>query len=372
LVLQKHIIAEHEHGTGQDCTLDEDVIEKGAVLSTECSQEALEHASDGTEEHIENPKVVDRRDGLLHVLVVGDRVHGETEVHLQGESLDDGQCEHHGEHGSVVVFGSSDVGTSNLFSRKGGTHGGEGVSEDEHEHGGSKQENSGVLFSDSKPSSDEGKELPLPCVDPEHNQLGDSIVKISSESAACLPLGAETSWLHGGSAVLEASHNEIIGKGSDELSEGKTFGSHLVDGDQLVADKWVDGHEEAVGQGWSPEVVKAVEESSVSIGNTPEPNCWCQVKEIILSALRVFLILSEHGGEDSSPVEDASEHAEEKERPKEQSSIEDVTRKFDFAGGERVRNERLQHGVEDDGCSEADEVNQDVGHRDDVNELVVT
>lgn len=48
-----------------------------------------------------------------------------------------------------------------------------------------------------------------------------------------------------------------------------------------------------------------------------------------------------------------------------------MTRKFDFAGGECVRNERLQHGVEDDGCSEADEVNQDVGHRDDVNELVV-
>ena len=169
------------------------------------------------------------------------------------------------------------------------------------------------MFSDSEPSSNEGEELPLPGVNPEHNQLRDSIGKISSESTACLPLGAETGWFHGGSAVLEASHNEIVGECSDELSEGKTFGSHLVDSDKLVADEWVDGDEEAVGQGWRPEVIEAVEESSVSIGNTPEPNCWCQMKEIILSTLSVFLILSEHGGEDGGPVEDTNEHAEEEE-----------------------------------------------------------
>lgn len=114
----------------------------------------------------------------------------------------------------------------------------------------------------------------MPGVNPEHNQLRDSIIKISSKSTACLPLWAETSWFHGSSAMYEASHNEIISKVTDEHSKGKTFGSHLINSDELIADEWVNGNKEAVGQCWCPEVIEAVKESSVSIGNTPEPNCW--------------------------------------------------------------------------------------------------
>lgn len=91
------------------------------------------------------------------------------------------------------------------------------------------------MFSYSKPSSNEGKALPLPGINPEHDQLRYSIVKISAKSTAGLAFWAEAGWSHGGSAVLQASQDEVIGKVGDELSKSKAFWSHFIDSDKLVA-----------------------------------------------------------------------------------------------------------------------------------------
>lgn len=109
--------------------------------------------------------------------------------------------------------------------------------------------------------------------------------------------------------MLQASQDEVVDEVGDELGKSKSFWSHFTDCDELVADNWVNSHEDEVGKCWSPKVVKAIEKSSVSISDSPEPNRWSQVKEILLGVIGFSLILTEDIGKDHSPVDHTNNHA---------------------------------------------------------------
>ena len=148
----------------------------------------------------------------------------------------------------------------------------------------------------AEPAGDEGDQLPLPGVDPEHDELRNAVVKILAEVAECFKTRTEAGWLHPDIGVRNCSQNQEGDEVGEETSESETLGTQSIDFDALVANNWVQHQNgEEVGESWRPELVVAVKESSVSIANTPEPEGGQQVRQILLSHVGIFLVLVHEG-----------------------------------------------------------------------------
>lgn len=213
---------------------------------------------------------------------------------------------------SVVILGGGDISTSDFLSAEGGSSGSQRVTNNKAEHHGSKQCDSCVLFSDSEPSGDEGKKLPLPCVNPEHDQLWDAVVQVLAQVEAGFESWAEACWFHSDVLVLDDSHDEIGQEVGDESGDCKAFCSHLVDLNDLVADKWVHHtNSEEICEAWRPEFMEAVEESTICIANTPEPKGWAEVHKVLLGHVSILLILSKDVRKYESTVHGSDDHEEE-------------------------------------------------------------
>jgi len=102
--------------------------------------------------------------------------------------------------------------------------------------------------------------------------LRDSIVEVLAKVAASFESGAETSRLHPHINVLNSSQNEICNEVSQESCNSESLSSQLLHLDALIAKQWMaDANREEVSEARRPELVEAVEESSVGIADTPEP-----------------------------------------------------------------------------------------------------
>ena len=66
--------AKYANSTWHDTTVDQDVVWDHAVLDTEPSKEAFQHDSNRVKENVEDPKLVYRQNGILHVHVLCDLV----------------------------------------------------------------------------------------------------------------------------------------------------------------------------------------------------------------------------------------------------------------------------------------------------------
>ena len=228
------------------------------------------------------------------------------------------------------------------------------------------------MLSDSEPSSNEGKKLPLPCVNPEHDQLWDTIVKILAQVAACLEGRAETGWSHPDIAVLDGSQDQVSKEIGDESRNGKALGSQVANDNNLIANEWVNHHNsEEVSEAWGPEFMEAVEESTVCIADTPEPQGWAQMKQVLLSHVSIFLVLAEEMGEHETTVGGAGEDSTKQDGPEEETSVKNMTTKLYSVGGKSMWYQCLEDAVENDGGSKHYEINDDITHSDNINELVV-
>lgn len=112
--------------------------------------------------------------------------------------------------------------------------------------------------------------------------------------------------------MLDDSHDEVGQEVGDESGDCKAFCSHLVDLNDLVADKWVHhANSEEIGETWRPEFMEAVEESTICIANTPEPKGWAEVHKVLLGHVSILLILSKDVRKYESTVHGSDDHEEE-------------------------------------------------------------
>ena len=202
------------------------------------------------------------------------------------------------------------------MTAKGCTSGCERVSDDEAEHHKSKESHSSILLGNSEPSSDECKKLPLPGINPEHNKLWDTIVKILAKVAAGLERWAEAGWFHSHVNVRNCSEDKVGQEVSDEASDGESFGTEHLHLNALIANEWVaNANGEEVGEAWGPELVEAIEESSVGITNSPEPKRWKEMNEILLSHVGILIILIHELRKHESTVHNGGKDSAEKHGP---------------------------------------------------------
>jgi hypothetical protein len=65
------------------------------------------------------------------------------------------------------------------------------------------------LFCGTEPTGDKCQKLPLECVNPEHDKLGDAIEEVLANIAACSESWAKAGWLHSLIRMRDDSQNEI-------------------------------------------------------------------------------------------------------------------------------------------------------------------
>lgn len=173
--------------------------------------------------------------------------------------------------------------------------------------------------------------------------------------------------------MLNRSENQIGQEVRDEASNGKSLGPQLIHFNALVACKRMHDHNsEEVSEAWSPKLVEAVEESAVGIANSPEPKRWAEVDEVLLSHVGILLVLLEELRQQETTVHGGSEDATEKHSPKEEASIEDMTGQFNSVGSECVWHQSFKDTIENNGCAENYEVNENVTHANNINELIIS
>jgi hypothetical protein len=288
------------------------VVWQHAVLNSKSTQETLQHGSDIVQENVEDPQLVHCQDRVLHVNVVGNCVKHESHQDLQAHALGNRQKNLHNQHRSVVVLGSGNVGATNFLSDEGSSRGSQGESNDLAEEASSEKHDGGVLFSGTEPSGDESKELPLPRVDPEHDELRNSVEQVLANVAAGSERGAEACWLHSDIGVRDDSQNKVGQEVGGESCHCKTLGAHLVDFHDLVAGDGMNQSDgEQVSKAWCPEFVETVEESSVSIADTPEPEGRKEMYKVLLSQVGILLVLFQQLSEKETTIESESDESSE-------------------------------------------------------------
>lgn len=76
-----------------------------------------------------------------------------------------------------------------------------------------------------------------------------------------------------------------------------------------------DANREEVGETRRPELVEAVEESSVGIADTPEPQWWQKMHKVLLGHVGILFVLVHELGEQESAVQGCGDHATEQYGP---------------------------------------------------------
>lgn len=326
--------AEDKDCTWKDSTLDQNVIDDYAVLDTEASKETFQHGSDRVKENVEDEQLVHGQNGVLHVQVVSDFVNEVSHEDLKTHALEYWDKDLEYKHRSVVVFGGHNICATDFLSTKRGTSRSQRVSDDEAEHHATEQSDRGVLLSNTKPSSDEGQKLPLPGVNPEHYKLRDTVVHILAQVAASFEGWTETRWLHSNINMLYRSQNKICQEVCNESCNRESLSSQSLHLDTLIANQWVaNSNSEEVSEARCPELVEAVEESSVGIANTPEPQWWQKMHKVLLSHVSILFVLLQELWEQESTIHGCGDDTGKKHSPQEETSVEDVAWKFDSVGG---------------------------------------
>lgn len=122
------------------------------------------------------------------------------------------------ENRSIVVLASSHISSTDLTTAERCTCRGQGVTDNEAEHHGTEQSDGRILLGHTKPSSYEGKKLPLPSVNPEHDQLWDAIVQVLAKIAAGLERWTEACRPHANVTMRNGSQNKVSNEIGDEAS----------------------------------------------------------------------------------------------------------------------------------------------------------
>lgn len=196
---------------------------------------------------------------------------------------------------SIIVSGSRYISCTNFLSNKSGSGRGKGISHDEVKHQEPKQGNSYILLSSAKPSCDESKKLPLPGINPEHNELWNTVIEILENVATGLACREETSWFHSLIHMLDSSQDKEGHNVCDQTCKGKTFCAHITNFHQLIANHWMtDANGEEVYEAWSPEFMEAVKEATICITKSPEPKGRCEMNQVLLCHIGIFIILSKY------------------------------------------------------------------------------
>lgn len=66
----RQVEAKEEDTSWQNSTLNKDMVWKDTVLDTKTSEESLQHRSNGVEENVEDPKLVNGQNGILKIDII--------------------------------------------------------------------------------------------------------------------------------------------------------------------------------------------------------------------------------------------------------------------------------------------------------------
>jgi hypothetical protein len=122
--------------------------------------------------------------------------------------------------------------------------------------------------------------------------LRDAIEEILADVATCPESWEEACWLHSDVRVRNNSQNEPGQEVCGKSSHCKALCTLLINNHDLIAHDWMHkSNGEHVCEARRPELVETVEESSVCIANTPEPEGGKEVNEVFLGQVSILFVL---------------------------------------------------------------------------------